>query len=71
MLDDIRAAAVCAHGAGEHRRFAYALKCMATVGAIRRETGTWKWPLVAFGCLTGLAWVLAFLAHELTALVLS
>lgn len=51
--------------------FAYALQCMATVGAMRRETGTWKWPLIAFCCLTGLAWVLAFLARELTALLVS
>ncbi|MEV4481604.1 ferrous iron transporter B [Micromonospora coxensis] len=50
--------------------FAYALQCMATVGVIRRETGTWKWPLVAFGYLTGLAWVLAFLARHLTTLFL-
>ena len=29
--------------------FAYALQCMATVGIMRRETGTWKWPVIAFG----------------------
>jgi ferrous iron transport protein B len=43
--------------------FAYALQCMATVGIMRRETGGWKWPAIAFGYLTGLAWVMAFLAH--------
>ncbi|WP_239082305.1 ferrous iron transporter B [Actinoplanes teichomyceticus] len=49
--------------------FAFALQCMATVGIIRRETGTWKWPLVAFTYLTALAWVMAFAAHTVTALL--
>ncbi|WIN00156.1 ferrous iron transporter B [Actinoplanes oblitus] len=49
--------------------FAFALQCMATVGIMRRETGTWKWPLIAFGYLTTLAWLMAFAAHTITALV--
>jgi ferrous iron transport protein B len=47
--------------------FAYALQCMATVGVMRRETGTWKWPLIAFGAYTALAWVMALLAHTVVA----
>ncbi|NIL55619.1 ferrous iron transporter B [Salinispora arenicola] len=47
--------------------FAFALQCMATVGVIRRETGTWRWPLVAFGYLTVTAWVMAYLARTVTA----
>ncbi|GAA0243207.1 ferrous iron transporter B [Actinomadura nitritigenes] len=43
--------------------FAFALQCMATIGVLRRETGTWRWPLIAFGYLTALAWVMAFLTH--------
>jgi ferrous iron transport protein B len=42
--------------------FAYALQCMATVGILRRETGGWKWPVIAFTYLTGLAWIMAYLA---------
>ncbi|MEV6923642.1 ferrous iron transporter B [Dactylosporangium sp. NPDC051485] len=49
--------------------FAVALQCMATIGVIRRETGTWTWPLVAFGYLTGSAWLLAYLAKTLTGLL--
>ncbi|MEU8606981.1 ferrous iron transporter B [Actinoplanes sp. NPDC048791] len=49
--------------------FAFALQCMATVGILRRETGGWKWPLVAFTYLTTLAWLMAFLARTVTALV--
>jgi ferrous iron transport protein B len=43
--------------------FAYALQCMATVGILRRETGGWKWPVIAFTYLTGLAWIMAYLAR--------
>ena len=38
--------------------FAYALQCMATVGIMRRETGGWKWPAIAFTYLTGLDWIM-------------
>ena len=43
--------------------FVYALQCMSTVGVMRRETGTWKWPLIAFGYMFVLAWLGAWLAH--------
>jgi ferrous iron transport protein B len=46
--------------------FAFALQCVSTIAVIRRETGTWKWPAVAFGYLTGLAWLLAYAARMLT-----
>ncbi|MFF4585564.1 ferrous iron transporter B [Streptomyces sp. NPDC001388] len=47
--------------------FAYALQCMATVAVIRRETGTWRWPAIAFGYLTVTAWLMALLARTVTA----
>jgi ferrous iron transport protein B len=49
--------------------FAYAMQCMATVGVIRRETGTWRWPTIAFGYLTVTAWLMAYLARTITGLV--
>jgi ferrous iron transport protein B len=49
--------------------FAFALQCMATVGIMRRETGSWKWPAVAFTYLTALAWIMAYLARTVTALL--
>jgi ferrous iron transport protein B len=35
--------------------------CLATVGMIRQETGSWKWALFSVFYEIGLAWVLAFL----------
>ncbi|GAB3156455.1 ferrous iron transport protein B [Micromonospora sonneratiae] len=49
--------------------FAYALQCMATVGVIRRETGTWRWPAIAFGYLAVTAWLMAYLARFVTGLL--
>ncbi|MFE9023984.1 ferrous iron transporter B [Streptomyces sp. NPDC007808] len=49
--------------------FVYALQCMATVAVLRRETGTWRWPLIAFTYLTVLAWLMAYLARTVTALL--
>ena len=49
--------------------FVYALQCMATVAVLRRETGTWRWPLIAFTYLTVLAWLMAYLARTVTAVL--
>ena len=42
--------------------FVYALQCMSTLGVMRRETGTWKWPVIAFVYMGSLAWVMAWFA---------
>lgn len=46
--------------------FVYALQCMSTVGAIRRETNSWKWPIIAFTYMLVVAWIMAFLARLIT-----
>lgn len=46
--------------------FAYALLCMSTVATIRRETNSWRWPLVAWGYMFVLAWVAALVARHIT-----
>jgi len=43
--------------------FMFALQCMSTVGVLRRETGTWRWPLIAFSYMFVLAWTMAFIAR--------
>ena len=51
--------------------FVYALQCMSTVGVMRRETGTWKWPAIAFGYMFVLAWTASFLAYHIVNAVTS
>lgn len=50
--------------------FVYALQCMATAGAMRRETGMWKWPLIAYGYMFATAWVMAALVRTVVAALL-
>ena len=47
--------------------FMYALQCMSTVGVLRRETGSWKWPAIAFGYMFVVAWVMALAAKTIVA----
>jgi ferrous iron transport protein B len=42
--------------------YAFCLQCGATVAAMRRETGSWKWPVFAWFYMTGLGYLGAFVA---------
>jgi ferrous iron transport protein B len=44
--------------------FVLAMQCLSTVVTVRKETRHWKWPLLQFGWMTGLAWVAAFVAYH-------
>jgi ferrous iron transport protein B len=45
--------------------FVLAMQCLSTVVTVRRETRHWKWPLLQFAWMTGLAWIAAFAAYRL------
>ncbi len=38
--------------------------CVAAIGAVRRETASWKWTLVCVGYLTVLAWLAALVIYQ-------
>lgn len=44
--------------------FVIALQCMSTLAAIRRETGSWRWPAFAFAYTAVLAWLGAFTVYQ-------
>ncbi len=44
--------------------FVLAMQCLSTLVTVRRETRHWKWPLLQFVWMTGLAWVAAFVAYQ-------
>ena len=50
--------------------FAFALQCVATIGILKRESGSWKWPAIAFGYMFVLAWVGSSLAAIITRAVM-
>jgi ferrous iron transport protein B len=45
--------------------FAFALQCMSTMAVVRRETGSWKWPIAQFAYMGALASIGAFVAFHL------
>lgn len=47
--------------------FAFALQCMSTVAVMRRESGGWKWPGIAFGYMLTLGWLAGFIGHTVVA----
>jgi ferrous iron transport protein B len=42
--------------------------CIGVIGAIAKESGSWKWSFLMIGYTTLLAWLLAFILHQVGAL---
>jgi ferrous iron transport protein B len=38
---------------------------MSTLAIVRRETKSWKWPLIQLAYLTFLAYLMSFIAYQL------
>ncbi len=47
--------------------YVFAMMCMSTLAVVRRETNSWKWPIIQFLVMTGLAYGLSFLTYSLLA----
>jgi ferrous iron transport protein B len=45
--------------------------CIATIAAIKEESGSWKWAAFSIFYSTGLAWMVALLVHQIGLLVAS
>jgi ferrous iron transport protein B len=45
--------------------FALAMQCTATLAVVRRETNSWKWPMMQFGYMTVLAYVASFATYRI------
>jgi len=41
-----------------------AMQCMSTLAVVKRETGSWKWPIIQLIYMTGLAYLLSFIAYQ-------
>ncbi len=44
--------------------FALACQCMATVAIVKRETNSWRWPIIMVLYMTGLAYVSSFVVYQ-------
>ncbi len=44
--------------------YVFAPQCAATLGVVKRETNSWKWPAVMFGYMVTLAYLAAFITYQ-------
>ena len=45
--------------------YVFAMQCMSTLAVVKRETKTWKWPIIQFIYMTGLAYVMSLIVYQL------
>jgi len=45
--------------------YVFAPQCASTLGVIKRETNSWRWPLITFGYMTALAYLAALAVYQL------
>lgn len=45
--------------------YAFALQCASTIAIVKRETKSWKWPVIQFFSMGLIAYLLAFLTYNL------
>jgi ferrous iron transport protein B len=45
--------------------YLFAMQCMSTLAVVKRETRSWKWPIIQFIYMTGLAYIMSLLVYQL------
>lgn len=45
--------------------YLFAMQCMSTLAIVRRETKSWKWPVIQLIYMTGLAYIMSFIFYQL------
>jgi ferrous iron transport protein B len=45
--------------------YLFAMQCMSTLAITRRETKSWKWPVIQFSYMTAIAYLMSFIAYQL------
>jgi len=44
--------------------YAFAMQCMSTIAVVRRETKSWKWPLIQLFYMTSMAYLFSWIAFQ-------
>lgn len=44
--------------------YAFAMQCMSTLAIVKRETNSWKWPVLQLVAMTGIAYIAALAAFQ-------
>ena len=45
--------------------YVFAMQCMSTLAVVKRETRSWKWPVIQLLYMTALAYLMALIAYQL------
>lgn len=45
--------------------YVFAMQCMSTLAIVKRETGSWKIPIIQLLYMTGLAYILSWIAYQI------
>lgn len=44
--------------------YAFAMQCMSTLAIVKKETNSWKWPMIQLFVMSGFAYLVAFIAFQ-------
>jgi ferrous iron transport protein B len=45
--------------------YAFAMQCVSTLAIVKKETNSWKWPLIQLFFMSGFAYISALIAYQL------
>ena len=45
--------------------YVFAMQCMSTLAVVKRETKTWKWPIIQLIYMTGLAYIMSLIVFQI------
>ncbi|MEC8831474.1 MAG: nucleoside recognition domain-containing protein, partial [Bacteroidota bacterium] len=45
--------------------YAFAMQCMSTLAIVKRETNSWKWPMIQLGFMSVFAYIIALIAYQI------
>ena len=45
--------------------YAFAMQCMSTLAIVKRETNSWKWPMLQLGFMSVFAYLVALTAFQI------
>ncbi len=45
--------------------YAFALQCMSTLAIVKKETNSWKWPMIQLFSMTGIAYLSALIVYQI------
>lgn len=45
--------------------YVFAMQCMSTLAVVKRETRSWKWPIIQLVYMTGLAYIMSWIVYQI------